>query len=76
MSKPIQISNVPEEFYRRIEARAALEGLSLSEFLLGEMKRLVERPSPKALRVRLGGRTPIVTRVPPVQAVRDERDGR
>jgi len=76
MSKTIQISNVPEELYRRIKARAALEGQSLSDYLLGKMERFVKRPSPKALRLGLGGRTPIVTRVPPVQAVRNERDGR
>ena len=76
MSKMIQIRNVPDELHRMLKARAALEGLSLSDYLLGEAERLMERPSPRELRLRLGGRKPVVTRVPPARAVRDERDGR
>jgi len=46
MSKMVQVRNVPDELYRKLKARAALEGLSLSDYLLGEIRRLAERPPP------------------------------
>ncbi len=76
MSKMIQIRNVPDELHRLLKARAALEGLPLSDYLLGEVERLMERPSPRELRLRLRGRKAVITGVPPARAVRDERDGR
>ena len=33
MPKMIQIRNVPDPLHRRLKSRAALEGLSLSDFL-------------------------------------------
>ena len=37
MSSMIQIRNVPDDLHRRMKARAALEGKSLSEYLLAEL---------------------------------------
>ncbi len=34
----IQIRNVPDALHRRIKVRAALAGMSLSEYLLGEIR--------------------------------------
>ena len=53
MSKMIQIRNVPEELHRKLKARAAMEGLSLSDFLLREIIWVSERPSLDELRERL-----------------------
>jgi len=76
MSRMIQIRNVPNEIHGQLKARAALEGLSLSDFLLREVRRVVDRPSPGELRARLSGRTRVRTRVTPAKAVRAERDRR
>jgi plasmid stability protein len=76
MSKMIQLRNVPDELHRRLKARAALEGLSLSDYLLREIQRVAERPTLAELSERLSRRMPVVTRVPAAKAVRTERDRR
>jgi plasmid stability protein len=76
MSKMIQLRNVPDRLHRTLKARAALEGMSLSDYLIAEIRRVAERPTPRELRERLAARTPVQPRVPPARAVRAERDGR
>jgi plasmid stability protein len=73
MSKMIQIRNVPDPLHRKIKSRAALEGLSLSEFLLQEIERVAERPSPKELAERLARRAPVEYKISPAQILREER---
>jgi len=41
----IQIRNVPEPLHRLIKSRAALEGLSMSDFLLRDIRRDAEKPT-------------------------------
>jgi plasmid stability protein len=72
----IQIRNVPNEIHSQLKARAALEGMTLSDFLLREVRRVVERPSPAELRSRLQRRKRIRPRETPARAVRAERDRR
>jgi antitoxin FitA len=43
--KTLQIRNVPDDVHRRLKARAAREGRSLSEFALSELRRSLERPT-------------------------------
>jgi len=76
MSPMIQIRNVPDDLHRQLKARAALEGLSLSDFLLREARRVAERPTLTELQRRLERRERVRPRVPPARAVRKERDGR
>jgi len=76
MSKMIQIRNVPDELHRKLRMRAVAEGVSLSDLLLAEARRLAERPSLAELRERLAARAPVAPRVPPATAVREERDAR
>ncbi len=76
MSVMVQIRNVPNELHRRLKARAALAGMTLSEYLLQEMRRVAERPSIEELRQRLQGRAAVTPSVPPARAVRIERDSR
>jgi len=73
MSKMIQLRHVPDELHRTLKVRAALEGLSLSDYLLKEVRRIAERPTLEDLRRRLERRPRVVTRIPPAQAVRAER---
>ena len=60
MSKMIQIRNVPDGLHRRLKARAALEGRSLSDYLLEELRRMAERPTLQELRQRIAAREPSV----------------
>jgi hypothetical protein len=74
MSKMIQLRHVPDELHRKLKARAAMEGLSLSDYLLQEVERLAERPTLNDLRRRLSQREPVSPRIPPARAVRAERE--
>ncbi|MEX2280985.1 MAG: hypothetical protein WEE89_00690 [Gemmatimonadota bacterium] len=74
MSKMIQIRNVPDSLHKRLKARAAMAGMSLSNFLLEEARRLVERPTAAELRARLEARTAVKVSEAPAVAVRHERD--
>jgi plasmid stability protein len=76
MSTMIQIRHVPDDVHRRLKARAALEGLSLSEFLLREVRAIAERPSADEMRTRLAAREPVKLRGTAARAVRAERDSR
>ncbi len=44
-SKTIQIRGVPEDVHRTLRRRAAESGVSLSEYLLGEISRVASRPA-------------------------------
>jgi antitoxin FitA len=76
MSKMIQIRNVPDTVHRRLKSHAALEGMSLSEYLLAEVRRAADRPSLSELRQRLAQRAPVKLGASPTQALREERDSR
>jgi antitoxin FitA len=74
MSVMIQIRNVPETLHRRLKSRAALAGMSLSDYLLNELREVAERPTLEELRTRLHTRSRITPSLAPAQAVRAERD--
>jgi plasmid stability protein len=74
MTAMIQIRNVPDKLHRQLKSRAALAGMSLSDYLLGEIRRVAERPTLDELRVRLERRSETTLSVEPAQAVRAERD--
>jgi plasmid stability protein len=76
MTTMIQIRHVPDELHRKLKARAALAGTSLSDYLLQELRHAAERPTRRELLDRLAKRTPVRTRERPATAVRAERDGR
>ena len=74
MSTMIQIRNVPDELHRRLKSRAALAGMSLSDYLLNEIRRVPERPTLEELRARLEHRTQVTPCVAPAEAIRAERE--
>lgn len=76
MSKMIQLRNVPDELHRTLKMRAAQRGQSLSDYLIGEMRVLAERPTPAEMRQRLTQRSPAKVRESAARAVRAERDSR
>jgi plasmid stability protein len=74
MTAMIQIRNVPDALHRQLKSRAALAGMSLSDYLLGELRRVAERPTLDELRVRLERRAETSLSVERAQVVRAERD--
>ncbi len=76
MSKMIQIRNVPDNLHRTLKSKAALAGMSLSDFLLSEIRQLAEKPTMAELRERLRHRSPVALPVSAAEAVRRERDTR
>ena len=74
MGTMVQIRNVPDVMHRRLKSRAALAGMSLSDYLLRELRQVAERPTLDELRARLHSRTETVPSVAPAEAVRAERD--
>lgn len=76
MPKMIQLRNVPDALHRKLKSRAALAGLSLSDYLLAEARRSAEKPTAAELRERLARRAPVNTQVSTADAVRRERDAR
>lgn len=76
MPTMIQIRHVPDPLHRKLKARAAQEGKSLSDYLLREIRRIAERPTLEELKERLARLSPVNPRVPPAQIIREERDSR
>ena len=76
MSVMIQIRNVPDAVHRRLKARAAEEGLSLSDYILRDAKRLAEQPTHEELARRLLKLRPLKLTETPEQTIRAIRDGR
>jgi antitoxin FitA len=74
MSAMIQIRNVPDALHRQLKSRAALAGMSLSDYLLNEIRQVAERPTIEELRARLQRRSAITPSLAPAQVVRAERD--
>lgn len=71
----IQIRDVPEDVHGTLKARAALAGVSLSEYVRGLLARTASRPSPAELSARVNARgTPTLSQ-PSELTVRQLRDG-
>lgn len=76
MSKMIQLRNVPDALHRSLKARAALAGMSLSDYLLAEIKEIAHRPTLLEFRERLRARNPVSEELHAVRLVREEREAR
>lgn len=69
----IQLRNVPEALHRTLKARAAIAGMSLSDYLLAEIREIAERPTLSELRARLHKRGRITIPLNSARLVREER---
>ena len=69
----IQVRNVPDTLHRTLKAQAALAGMSLSDYLLAEMKEIAERPTLAELRERLHKRKRVSLPLDSARMVREER---
>ena len=76
MSTMIQVRNVPDELHRRLKARAAMAGVSMSEYLLREIRRSLERPTRAELIDRIAAQPAVDLDPPAATLIREERDRR
>jgi plasmid stability protein len=76
MSKMIQLRNVPDALHRQLKARAAMSGMSLSDYLLLEIREIAERPTLAEMRERLHQREPVTSQLDTVRSLHEERDAR
>ena len=76
MSKMIQIRNVPDALHRKLKARAAMAGMSLSDYLLSELRRTAEVPTFAELEERLSKLPPVSVEIDTAQMVRQARESR
>lgn len=76
MSKMIQLRNVPDVLHRNLKARAAMSGMSLSDYLLREIREIAERPTLAELRERLHRRRPVSAQIDTARLLREEREAR
>lgn len=72
----VQIRNVPVEFHRRLKARAATEGLSMSDYILREVGKSLDVPTREEFLERLRSRPRVRLRPSAAEIIRRERDGR
>jgi plasmid stability protein len=70
----IQIRHVPADVHRKLQARAARAGMTLSDYLRTELERTAERLSVEELRDVLATLEPVKVREAPARAIRRERD--
>ena len=74
MTKMIQIRNVPDDLHRRLKARAAQRGMTLSDYLMEMAEREVETLSIEELSERIRRRGPVMKGVFAAEVVRELRD--
>jgi hypothetical protein len=67
---------MPSDLHRELKARAALEGMSFSGYLLRELRNALDRPSLDEIRKRLSRRESVRPHPAPAAAVRAERKSR
>lgn len=76
MHKMIQIRNVPEELHRILKSRAAMSGMSLSDYLLAELRHVAERPTRTELLARLKSRESVEVQSSIPDLIAEERTQR
>ncbi len=69
----IQIRNVPDALHRRLKARAALEGVSMSLFVMREIEKALARPSRTELLQAIREQPEVALDQAPADVLREER---
>ncbi|HEX3041787.1 MAG TPA: hypothetical protein VHP56_06825 [Solirubrobacterales bacterium] len=77
MSKMIQIRNVPDELHRDLKTRAALAGMSMSDYIKRELDRKSRKSTIREIgarrRARSGGKKSSLTTQDVVDIIRESR---
>jgi plasmid stability protein len=74
MSKMVQVRNVPDALHRKLKARAADAGQTLSTYLLAELERVAARPTRDEMLARIHGRKRVTLTTPAAVVIREERE--
>jgi plasmid stability protein len=72
----IQIRNVPEDLHRKLKSRAALAGMSLSDYLLAEISESAQKPTLQEWAALVRNDPPTEFDVSPADMIREERERR
>ena len=75
-STMVQIRNVAPEFHRRLKARAAIEGISMSDYILREVGKALDRPTRHEILERLRTRPVRRLKRSAANVIRAEREAR
>jgi len=72
----VQIRNVPSELHRRLKARAAIEGMSMSDYVTRELRKALDRPTRLEILERLRAQPVRRLERRAADVIRAERDAR
>ena len=72
----VQIRNVPSDFHRRLKARAAMEGMSMSDYIMREVSKALDRPTRAEVLARLQAQPVRKLKRSAAEIIRAERDAR
>jgi plasmid stability protein len=72
----VQIRNVPTELHRRLKARAAIEGMSMSDYVMRELRKALDRPTRQEILDRLRAQPVRRLERHAAEVIRAERDAR
>jgi len=76
MSTMVQIRHMPDRLHRVLKSRASLAGVSLSDYLRGELEKSAQRPTMEELAERLRRLPRVRTKINPADIIREMRDER
>ncbi len=76
MTTMIQIRNVPDALHRQLKARAALEGVSMSLFVLRELEKTLGRAARRDVVQRIGRRPEVTLDPTAAEILREAREER
>jgi plasmid stability protein len=72
----VQIRNVPADMHRRLKARAAIEGMSMSDYVMRELLKSLDRPTRQEILERLRAKPVRRLRRLASEVIRAEREAR
>lgn len=76
MNKMVQIRNLPEKTHRKLKARAASEGLTITDYVTRLITRDLEKPSIREWLKMVESRPKVHLDPPPEVLIREDRDSR
>ena len=72
----IQLRHVPETVHRKLKARAAMQGLSLSDYLVREVTQIAEQPTMEEALAEIAKLPPVTLAEPSATTIRKIRENR
>ena len=76
MPKMIQIRHVPDALHRKLKMRAAMQGTSLSEYLMKEIELIADQPTLPETLAEIAKLPPVTWGEPVIKTIRTLREGR